>query len=133
MVSYRLLHGRRIKATVRLRPRAPNCRALSAIKHTELDPCAICNPAHQAVQGVNLPDQMSLSQAANSRITGHCPERIEAMGNQRRVRSHASSRTGSLATGVAAPYHYDIVSHGSAGICFKREPLSKLDVAVKTR
>src|SRR5262249_51741836 len=113
--SNRLLHSSRVKTPIGLRTRATNRWALAAIKHAKLDSSKIRDPAHQAVQRVDLPHQMSLSEAPNSRIAGHRPDRIEPMSDQRRVCAHARSGRASLATGVATAYDYDIVSHVCAG------------------
>ena len=42
------------------RPGAPDGWALGPVEHPELDPAPVGCPAHDAVQGVDLPDQMPL-------------------------------------------------------------------------
>jgi len=63
-----------------LRARAPYGGTLAPVQQPELDPCHIRNAAHQAVQCVNLPYQMSLAQSADCGVAGHfantvCPMR----------------------------------------------------------
>src|SRR5204863_408336 len=77
---------------VRLRPRSAHCRTLAAVQHPKLDPTGIGHPAHQAIQGVDLTDQMALAETADRGIAGHRPDGREAMGYQGRLRTHPRSR-----------------------------------------
>src|SRR5438067_12990655 len=58
----RLLHGGRIKPAVRLGPGAAHGRPLAAIEYPELDSPAVGDAAHEAVEGVDLADEMALAQ-----------------------------------------------------------------------
>ena len=65
-------------------------------------PAGIRDPAHQAVQRIDLADQMALAEAADRGIAGHRADGRKAMGHQRRPGAHARRRARGLAAGVAA-------------------------------
>ena len=74
-------------------------------------PAWSASAAHDAVQRIDLADQMALAQPADRRIARHRADRGEALGDQRRVRAHARGRRRGLAAGMAAT-HYDHVEPG---------------------
>ena len=98
----RCLHRLPVKLAVGLGAGALHRRAFAAVQHAELDAGGIGHLAHQAVEGVDLADQMPLAEPANGRIAGHLADRGEAVGDQRRARTHASRRGRRLAAGMAA-------------------------------
>ena len=75
-------------------------------------PASVSHPAHQAVEGVDLANQMPLAEPANGRIAGHFADGGEAVGDQRRARAHAGRRRSSLAAGMAAADHDHVVGVG---------------------
>ncbi len=99
------LHRRRIQLAIGLGARTAHGRALSAIQHLELDAAAVGNPAHQAVQSVDFPDQMALSEPADGRIAGHRADRRKSMGDERRGSAQARGSGRGLTAGVAAANH----------------------------
>ncbi len=125
-----LLHGRSIESTVRLRPRTAHRWALATIENPKLDPAEVRYPAHQAVQRINFPDQMALSEAPDCRIARHRPDRIETMGDEGRARPHPGGRRSRLAAGVTTTYHNDVVSH-ELQIRFRSEPIAPLELRSK--
>jgi hypothetical protein len=76
----RLLHCGAVQFAVRLGSRAPNSGTFPAVEHPKLDSSAICNLPHQAVQRIDLADEMSLSQTSNGRVAGHFSDGFPAMG-----------------------------------------------------
>src|SRR5215831_8858026 len=56
--SDRLLHPPGIELAVGLGARPANRRAFTAIKHSELDPTAVGDTAHETIKGINLSDQV---------------------------------------------------------------------------
>ena len=78
----RLLHRRRIEAPIRLSTRPAHGRTLAAVEHAELNAAEIGDPAHVAVERIDLADQMTLAQAADRRVARHRADRVEAMGDQ---------------------------------------------------
>ena len=87
-------------------------RAFAPVQHAELDAGQVGDPTHQAVEGIDLADQMPLAEPANGRIAGHFADGSEAVGDQRRARAHAGGRSGSLAAGMAAADDDNVVGVG---------------------
>ena len=102
------LHRGGVKLPIGLGPRSAHGRALAPIEHPKLNARCIGDPAHQAIQGVNLPDQMALAQSADRRIAGHRADGCKAMGHQGGRCAHTRSRTGGLAAGVASSDDDDV-------------------------
>ena len=98
----RLLHRRRIELAIGLGARTAHRRSFAAIEHAKLNAAGIGDPAHQAVQRIDLADQMALAEAADRRIAGHRADGRKALGDQRRARAHARGRSRGLAAGMAA-------------------------------
>ena len=110
------LHGKPVEFAVGLRPGSAYGRSLAAVEQPELDTRLIGNTAHDAVHRVDLAHQMTLAKPANGRIAGHHADRIRAMGHQRRRGTHARSRSRSLAAGMAAANHDDIIILPHGGV-----------------
>ena len=96
------LHRRRIELAVGLGARTAHCRSLAAIEHAKLDAAGIGDAAHQAVERVDLADQMAFAEPADGGIAGHGADGGEAMGDQRRARAHARGGGRRLTAGMAA-------------------------------
>ena len=106
----RPLHGGGVELAVGLRARAAHRRALAAVEHAELDAALVGDPAHQAVERVDLADQMALAEPADRRIAGHGADGREPMRHQRGFRAHARRRGRGFTAGVAAADHDDVES-----------------------
>ena len=102
------LHRGGIELAVGLGARAAHRRALAAVENAELDAAGIGDSAHQAVERVDLPDQMALAEPADRRIAGHGADRRESVRDQRGRGAHARGRGRGFAAGVAAADHDDI-------------------------
>ena len=98
----RRLHRRCVKLAVGLGARAAHRRSLAAIEHAKLDAAGIRDAAHQAVERIDLANQMALAEPADGRIAGHRADGGEALGDQRRARAHPRRCGGRLAAGMAA-------------------------------
>ena len=98
----RRLHRRGVKLAIRLRARAAHRRAFPSIEHAKLNPGAIRNPAHQAIERVDFAHEMALAEAADRRIARHRADAGELMRNQRRARAEARGRRRRLASRVAS-------------------------------
>src|SRR5690606_7275113 len=81
------LHCHPIEFAVRLGSGTPHRGALLSVEHAVLDTSLVGHPAHQSVEGVYFTYQLSLSEPANRRITGHDADRIEAKRHQSGARS----------------------------------------------
>jgi hypothetical protein len=62
------LHRRAVQLPVRLRARPPHGWPLTAVQHSKLNARTVYHLAHQAIQRVDLANQMPLSQAADRRV-----------------------------------------------------------------
>ena len=102
------LHRSRIELAVGLGPRAAHRRTLATVEHAELDPGGIRDMPHQAIQRIDLADQMALAETPDRGIAGHRADGRKAMGHQRRPGAHACRRTRRLTAGVAAADDDDI-------------------------
>ena len=96
------LHRRGVKLAIGLGARPADRRTLAAIEHAELDAAGIRDAAHQAVQRIDLADQMALAKAADRGIAGHRADGRKTVRHQGRTGAHPRSRARSLAAGVAA-------------------------------
>jgi len=64
-------NGAIVVTAVALEPRGLDGRSLLGIEDPTVDPGGIGGTAHQAPQGIDLPDQVALADAADGGIAGH--------------------------------------------------------------
>jgi hypothetical protein len=64
-------HLESIKRSICLRSRRPHGGSSRSIQEAELYARAIDNPAHDSPEGINLADQMTLSDSTDGGIAGH--------------------------------------------------------------
>ena len=119
------LHGAPVELAVGLGARSLDGRTLAAVEDAELDAGQIGGAAHDPVQGVDLPHQMALAQAADRRIAGHFADCREPVGDERGPGARARRRGRGLAARVPAPDHNDVKSHGRSASLFhvKHRPI----------
>jgi hypothetical protein len=67
-----------------------------------LNPAGIRHTAHQAIERIDLANEMTFAKTTDGGIAGHRPDGGDALGYQGRSRTHARGRCGRLTTGVAA-------------------------------
>ena len=72
--------GQGVEPSVGLRARTLDGGTLAAIEDAELDSAGIDRPAHQAVERVDLADQMAPAQPADGGVAGHGPDGQRASG-----------------------------------------------------
>ena len=104
----RRLHGGPVELAVGLGAGALHRRPLRPVQQAELDAGGIGDPAHQAVQRIDLAHQVALAEPADGRIAGHLADGVEAVRYQRRARAHAGSGGRGLTAGMAATDHDDV-------------------------
>jgi len=104
------LHCRRVELAVCLSARTAHGWAFPAIKNPKLDAAEISGSAHEAIERIDFPHKVTLSEPANCRIAGHGADRGEPVRNQRSFGARPRSRGGSLAAGMAAANHHDVKS-----------------------
>ena len=86
----RRLHGHSIKFAVGLGAGTSHRRTFRTVEKAELDASLIGNPSHEAVQRIDLADEMTLAQAADRRIAGHLADRRKAMRHEGRSCTQAA-------------------------------------------
>lgn len=91
-----------VEQAIRLGTSGSYCRALGGVECTELDPAKIDGARHDPAECVNFPDQVSLADPADRRITGHVSQRIDIVGQQQGVHAHAGCRCCCFGSGMTA-------------------------------
>jgi hypothetical protein len=102
------LHGGGVKPAVRLCPWPAYRRTLAAVEHPKLNARGVGNPTHQAIQCIDLTNEMTLAKTTDRRITGHRADGRKAMGYQRRLCAHPRGPARGLASRVAASNDNDV-------------------------
>ena len=72
-------HCAAVQLAVRLSARSAHRRPLAAVQHAELDAGAIDRAAHEAVERIDLADQMALGETADRRVARHLADRRAAV------------------------------------------------------
>ncbi|CAI8391308.1 MAG: Uncharacterised protein [Rhodospirillaceae bacterium] len=124
------LDGLAVQAPVGLRSRSPDRRALGGIKHAELDTRLVDGTAHQAIERINFPDQMTLTQTADRGVTRHLTHRLPLVGHQPDLCPQPRSGGGGLGASVptADDDHVEAQARGQgviAGVEFHVKQLLK--------
>ena len=80
LLLQRVLHHLLVAPAVGLRPQRPHGGAFGAVEHPVLDAGTVCRPGHFAAQCVQLPDEVSLTGAADGGVAGHVAHRVQING-----------------------------------------------------
>ena len=102
------LHRLAIELAVGLGAGPLHRRPLAPVQDAKLDAGGIGHPRHQAIERVDLADEMPLAEAADGRIAGHLADGGDAVGDERGHGAHARSRGRGLAAGMAAADDDDV-------------------------
>ncbi len=94
-----------IQLAVGLRARGAYRRTLAPVQNTKLDTSLVRGQRHLAAERIDFPDQVTLADAADGRVAGHLPERIDAVRQQQGVGAHARSRKRGFGTRMPAADH----------------------------
>ncbi len=106
----RVLHGGAIKRPVGLGAGPAHGRAFAAVEQAELNPGPVRDPAHQAVQGIDLPHQMAFADTADGGIAGHFTQGLALVGEEQSAGTRARRSRRRFAAGMAAANHDDIMA-----------------------
>ena len=112
--SQRRLHRGAIELAVRLGARPAHRRALAAVEHPKLDAGGIRDPAHHAVQRIDLAHQMALADPADRGIAGHLADGLELVRQQQRARAKPRGRGRRLAARMPSTDDDDVKRSHSA-------------------
>ncbi len=101
---------RLVENPIGLRSSRPHCGTLARVERSKLDPCFVRGNGHRAPQRVDLLHQMSLANAADRRIAGHLPQRLDAVREQQRLAAHPCAGERGLGACVATTNDYHLIS-----------------------
>ncbi|MBB5987982.1 hypothetical protein HNP60_003956 [Sphingobium sp. B1D3A] len=78
LLCHRALHRRAIQPAISLHSGTPHGGTLTGIQHAPMDGRCIGGPGHDAVEGIDLANEMPFAKATNGRVAGHLadPSRI---------------------------------------------------------
>jgi hypothetical protein len=102
------LHRGRIESAVGLGAWPADGRPLAPIEDAKLDTSLVGGPAHDAIQGVDLPDQVALAKPADRGIARHGADGGGAMRNERHARTQPRRRCRRFRAGVPATDDHDV-------------------------
>lgn len=74
--------------SIALTARTPHGRTFAAVEHTELDGALVGDDTHVSAESVYLPDNLSLSNATDSRIATHLTYFVHVHGDEERLAAH---------------------------------------------
>ena len=109
LLGQQVLNGLPIKLAVGLGTRSAHGGALGKIEGAELDTAPVDGPAHDAIQRIDLADQMALAQSADRRIARHLADRLDPMGEEQGARTHPRRCGRGLTAGMATAHHDHVV------------------------
>ena len=96
-----VLHILLVAPPVRLGPQGVNGRALAPVQHPVLDAAVVRGHAHFPAQGIQLPDQVALSGAADGGVAGHIAHGVQIDGKENGMQSQPGAGQSGFNTGVA--------------------------------
>ena len=95
-----LAHFQAVGLLVTLGAGRPDGGAARGVEQAELDADGIGDFGHDAAEGVDLANDVSLGDAADGRVAGHLRDEIGIESEQGGAQAHAGSGHGSFAAGV---------------------------------
>jgi hypothetical protein len=93
-----------VQFTISLGPGAPNGGALLSVEHAKLNPATVRSATHDPIKGVNLSNEVSFPQSTNGWVAGHHPDRVSFVGDEQRIRAHASCSRSRFGPSVPATH-----------------------------
>ncbi len=109
------LHRPSIELAVGLGSRSPDRGTLAAVEHPELDAGAVDRAPHDAIERIDLANQVPLGESPDCGIAGHLADGGPPMRKQKCPRAKARRSRRRLAAGMPAANYDDIIGscHGS--------------------
>src|SRR5262249_34045714 len=85
------------------------------VEHAELDASGIRDPAHHAIERIDLAHEMPFADTPDRRVARHLADSLELMGQEQRTCAEACGSRRSLAARMSSPDHDDVErTHGAA-------------------
>src|SRR5690606_24432385 len=78
-----------------------DCRACTAVEHTQLNAAPVGGRCHDATERIDFLDQMALADATDGRIAAHLAEGFHIVRQQQGFHAHTCCCQGSFGTGMA--------------------------------
>ena len=110
-----VLHDALVQAAVGLGPEGVDGRSLAPVQDPVLDAGLVGRPGHLAPQGVQLPDQMALTGAANGGVAGHVAHGVQIDGEAQGPQAQPGAGQGGLDAGMTGTHHGHVVGPGLVG------------------
>ena len=98
-----------IQRPISLKARTLNCRTLASVEQPELNSGTVSGSGHDAIERVDLANEMPLAQASNRRITGHHANPVSAHGYKRDGYSEPGRRISGLNSGMTGAHNNDVI------------------------
>lgn len=105
-----VLHVLLVTSAVCLGPERMDRWAFSPVQHPVLNAAGVRRPAHFAAQCVQLPDQMTLSRAANGGVAGHVANGVQIDGKNDSVHPQPRRRQGRFNSSMPGAYDSYVIS-----------------------
>ena len=112
----RLAHRRAVQFAVRLSARALDGRPLATVEHAEVDAALVDGAPHDAVQRIDLADEVALADPTDRRVARHLANRVDALRHEYGRRSGPCGRRGRLHARVAASDDDDVDGAAVGGV-----------------
>jgi len=103
-----------VESFVALGAGAPDSGAAGGVEQAELDAAGVRDFSHDAAEGVDFADEMSLGYAAYCGVAGHLRDEVEVEREERGAEAHACGRGCGFAAGVASADDEYVEALGSA-------------------
>ncbi len=107
-------HLEAVGLLVTLGARRPDGGAARGVEETELDADGVGNLSHDAAEGVDLTDDVSLGDASDGGIAGHLRDEVGVDGEQGGTQSHARGGHGGFTAGMSGSNYGDVVMFGES-------------------
>ena len=90
------------------RSRPADSGTFGAVEEPELDAGGVGHAAHDAVERIDLADEVALPEAANGRVAAHLADGLDLVRQQQRTRAQTCGSRCGLAASVAAADDDDV-------------------------
>src|SRR5262249_21722108 len=97
-----------VRLLVALRAWSPDCRPLSAVQHSKLEPCHVRRLSHLTAQGIDLSSQLALCESTYRRVARHLADGVQVDRKQQSLASHSGGSQGGLHSSVAGSNDDDV-------------------------
>ena len=86
------------------------------VEGPELDTGAVRGACHGAAESVDLAHEVTLPDAADGRIAAHLTQRLDALGQQKRARTHPRGGQRGLRAGMASADDNHVIGQGESHV-----------------